>query len=142
MEDLPISERRMGQGWLAMHLCFSGGLGLWEVFPRGDSGSSCSRGIESCAVSRAVVVLLQGMNSTSFENRSTTTRIESKSFDNGRSVVKSAVTSVQGMSGSSSGRSFPGEARLDGLIWTHLSHLFVYSLMNSTHSGPSVTSWY
>jgi hypothetical protein len=54
-------------------------------------------------VSRAVVVLLQGMNSTSFENQSTTTRIESNPFDNGRSVVKSAVTSVQGMSGNSRG---------------------------------------
>ena len=74
-------------------------------------------------MSRAVVVLLQGMNSTSFENRSTTTKIESNPFDGGRSVVKSAVTSVQGMSGSSSGQSFPGGARLDGFIRAHLSHL-------------------
>jgi hypothetical protein len=81
-------------------------------------------------VSRAVVVLLQGMNSTSFENRSTATRIESNPFDNGRSVVKSAVTSAQGMSGNSKGRSFHGGARLDGFIRAHLSHLFVYSLMN------------
>jgi hypothetical protein len=67
-------------------------------------------------VSRAVVVLLQGMNSTFFENRSTTTRIESNPFDNGRLVVKSAVTSVQDMSGNSRGRSFPGGERLDGFI--------------------------
>jgi hypothetical protein len=59
-------------------------------------------------VSRAVVVLLQGMNSTSFENWSITARIESNPFDNGESVVKSAVTSVQGKSGNSSGPSFPG----------------------------------
>jgi hypothetical protein len=81
-------------------------------------------------VSRVVVVLLQGMNSTSFENRSITTRIKLNLFDNGRSVVKSAVTSVQGISGNSRGRSFPGGARLDGFIRAHLSHLFVYSLMN------------
>jgi hypothetical protein len=81
-------------------------------------------------VSRAGVVLLQGMNSTSFENWSTTTRIKSNPFDNGRSVVKSAVTSVQGISGNSSGRSFPGGARLYGFIRAHLSHLFVYSLTN------------
>ena len=74
-----------------------------------------------------MVVLLQGINSTSFEKRSTTTRIESNPFDSGKSVVKSAVTSVHGMSGSSRGWSFPGGARLDGLIQAHLSHRFVYS---------------
>jgi hypothetical protein len=81
-------------------------------------------------VSRAVVVLLQGMNSTFFENWSTTTRIESNPFDNGRLVVKSAVTSIQGMSGNSRGRSVPGGARLDGFVQAHLLHLFVYSLTN------------
>jgi hypothetical protein len=70
------------------------------------------------------------MNSTIFENRSTSTRIESNPFDNGRLVVKLAVTSVQGMSGDSRGQSFPGGARLDGFIHAHLSHLFVYSLTN------------
>jgi hypothetical protein len=35
----------MGQGWLAIHLCFSGGLGLWGVFPQGDGGGSGLRGI-------------------------------------------------------------------------------------------------
>ena len=44
-KTLPMSERWMGQGWLAAHLCLSGGLGLWGVFPRGDGGGSGSRGI-------------------------------------------------------------------------------------------------
>ena len=81
-------------------------------------------------MSRAVVVLLQGINSTSFEKQSTTTRIELNPFDNGRSVVKSAVTSVHGMFGNSREWSFSGRARLDGFIRAHLSHRFVYSLMN------------
>ena len=38
-----------------------------------------------------------------FEKRSTTTRIKSDLFDSGKSVVKSAVTSVHGMSGNSRG---------------------------------------
>ena len=54
-------------------------------------------------MSRAVVVLLQGINSTSFEKQSTTTKIESNPLDNDRSVVKSAVTSVHGVSGNSRG---------------------------------------
>ena len=54
-------------------------------------------------MSRAMVVSLQGMNSTSFEKQSTTTRIESNLFDSGKSVVKSAMTSVHGMSSSSRG---------------------------------------
>ena len=86
-------------------------------------------------MSRAVVVLLQGINSTSFEKRSTTTKIESNPLDNGRSVIKSAVTSVHGVSGNSRGRSFPGGARLEGFIQAHLSHWFVYSLMNVLISG-------
>jgi hypothetical protein len=85
--------------------------------------------IELCCV-KGSGSLLQGMNSTSFENRSTTSRIESNPFDNGRSVVKSAVTSLQGISGNFRGRSVPGGARLDGFIRAHLSHLFVYSLTN------------
>ena len=52
---------------------------------------------------RAMVVLLQGINSTSFEKQSTTTKIELNPLDNGRSVVKSAVTSVHGMFGNSRG---------------------------------------
>ena len=52
---------------------------------------------------RAVVVLLQGINSTSFEKWSTTTKIESNPLDDGRSMVKSAVTSIHGMSGNSRG---------------------------------------
>ena len=67
-------------------------------------------------MSRAVVVLLQGISSTSFEKQSTTTKIESNPFDNGRFVVKSVVTSIHGVSGSSRGWSFPGGARLDGFI--------------------------
>ena len=82
-----------------------------------------------------MVVLFQGINSTSYEKRSTTTKIESNPFDNGRSVVKSVVTSTHGVSGSSRGQSFPGGARLDGFIWAHLSHQFVYSLMNVLISG-------
>jgi hypothetical protein len=85
--------------------------------------------VESCCV-KGGGSLLQGMNSTSFENRSTTTRIESNPFDNGRSVVKFTVTSAQGMFGNSRGQIFPGGARFDGFIRAHLSHLFVYSLTN------------
>jgi hypothetical protein len=70
------------------------------------------------------------MNSTSFENQSTTTRIESNPFDNSRLVVKSTVTAAQGMSGNSKGQSFPGGVRLDGFIRAHFSHLFVYSVTN------------
>ena len=55
------------------------------------------------AVSSVVAVLLQGMNLTSLENQSITSSIESNLLDRGRSVVKSAVTSFQGLSSKPNG---------------------------------------
>ena len=72
---------------------------------------------------------------------STTTRIESNLFDSGKSVVKSAMTSVHGMSSSSRGWSFPCGARLDGFIRAHLLHQFVYSLMNVLIPGQVELLW-
>ena len=56
--------------------------------------------------------LVQGMNSTSLENRSTTTRTLSNPSDLGRSVIKSVDISFQGPGGVSSGFNFPGGAWL------------------------------
>ena len=64
-------------------------------------------------VSRAEVVLVQGINSTSLENQSITTRMLSKPLDSGRSVMKSVDISFQGPGGVSSGFNFPGGAWLD-----------------------------
>ena len=69
------------------------------------------------------MLLVQGMNSTSFENRSTTTRILSNPSDSGRSVMKSADISFQGLGGVSSGFNFPGGAWLVPLNCVHQSHL-------------------
>ena len=75
------------------------------------------------AVLRADTLLVQGMNSTSFENRSTTTRILSNPSDSGRSVMKSADISFQGPGGVSSGFNFPGGAWLVPLNRAQRSHL-------------------
>ena len=77
----------------------------------------------SFAVSRADMLLVQGMNSTSLEKRSTTTRMLSNPSDSGRSVIKSADISFQGPGGVSSGFNFPGGAWLDPLNHAQQSHL-------------------
>ena len=66
---------------------------------------------------------MQGMNSTSFENQSTTTRILLNPSDSGRSVMKSADISFQGPGGVSSGFNFPGGAWLVPLNRAQRSHL-------------------
>ena len=48
-------------------------------------------------VSRAVAVLLHGMNSVSLENQSMTVRMELKPLESGKSVIKSVLTSTQGI---------------------------------------------
>ena len=77
----------------------------------------------SFAVSRLDTLLVQGMNSTSLENRSTTTRMLSNPSDSGRSMIKSADISFQGPDGVSSSFSFPGRAWLDPLKRAQRSHL-------------------
>ena len=85
----------------------------------------------SFAVSRADTLLVQGMNSTSLEKRSTTTRTLSNPSDLGRSVIKSVEISFQGPGGVSSSLNFPDGAWLDPLNRAHRSHL-------DTHSWPGV----
>ena len=77
----------------------------------------------SFAVSRVDTLLMQGMNSTSFENRSTTTRMLSNPSDSGRSVIKSVDISFQGPGGVSSGFNFPCGAWLVPLNRVQRSHL-------------------
>ena len=66
---------------------------------------------------------MQGMNLTSFENRSTTTRMLLNPSDSGRSVIKSVDISFQGPGGVSSGFNFPGGAWLVPLNHVQRSHL-------------------
>ena len=84
--------------------------------------------MNNLAVSRAEHVFVQGINSTSFENRSTTVRIASKPWERGRSVMKSAEICSHGNDGVSSGCRRPAGATLDPLNLWHVSHLAMYSL--------------
>ena len=77
----------------------------------------------SFVVSSAVTIFVVGMNSISFENWSTTTKIESYLLDIGRSMVKSAVMSTHSLWGTSSGLRVPNGAWFVPLNLAHLSHL-------------------
>ena len=84
--------------------------------------------MNNLAISRAKHVFVQGINSTSFENRSTTVKIASKPWERGRSVMKSAEICSHGNDGVSSGCRRPAGAVLDSLNLWHVLHLVMYSL--------------
>ena len=71
---------------------------------------------------------VQGINSTSFENRSTTVKIASKPWERGRSVMKLAEMCSHSNDEVSSGCRRPAGAVLDPLNLWHVSHLVTYSL--------------
>ena len=77
----------------------------------------------SFVVLRTDMVLVQGMNSTSLENQSTTTRMLSNPSDSGRYVMKSTDMSFQGPGGVLSSFNFPARAWLDPLKRAQRSHL-------------------
>ena len=84
--------------------------------------------MNNLAIFRAKHVFVQGINSTSFENRLTTIRNVSKLWERGRSVMKSAEICSHGNDGVSSGCRRPAGAVLDPLNLWHVSHLATYSL--------------
>ena len=85
--------------------------------------------MNTLAMSRAKHVFVQGINSTFFENWSTTIKIISKPWERGRSVMKLAEICSHGNDGVSSGWRRPTGAMLDPLSLWHVLHLVIYSLM-------------
>ena len=71
---------------------------------------------------------VQGINSTSFENQSTTVKIASKPWERERSVMKLAKICSHSNDGVSSGCRRPAGAVLDPLNLWHVLHLAMYSL--------------
>ena len=83
--------------------------------------------MSNLAVSRAEHAFVQGINSTSFENQSTTVKIASKPWERGRSVIKLAEICSHGKDRVSSGCRRPAGATLDPLNLWHVLHLVTYS---------------
>ena len=84
--------------------------------------------MNNLAESKAEHVFVQGINSTSFENQSTTVGIASKPWERGRSVIKLAEMCSHGNDRVSSGCRRPAGATLDPLNLWHVLHLVMYSL--------------